>query len=113
MEPAIAFCLRTHEEPALEVRVNFGVFAGRDVTPAEIETLAHDLRGELPEFSVVAEDRHEFGNDVEAVLHQVVIEVARENATDDPQALCDRIVELADEWASACIAARHSDLADL
>jgi hypothetical protein len=113
MEPAIAFCVREHEDPALEVRVNFGVFAGRDVTRAEIDDLARSLHDELPSFSIVAEDRHEFGGDVEASLHQVVIEVERENAGNDPSALCDRVVELADEWAAACIAARHSDLADL
>jgi hypothetical protein len=113
MEPAIAFCVREHEDPALEVRVNFGIFAGRDVTPAEIDDLAHTLRDELPSFSIVAEERHEFGGDVEASLHQVVIEVEREHAGDDPAALCDRMVELADEWAAACIAARHSGLADI
>lgn len=113
MDPAIAFCVREHEDPALEVRVNFGVFAGRDVTPAEIDDLAHSLRDELLSFSIVAEDRHEFGGDVEATLHQVVIEVAREHAGADPAVLCDRVVEVADEWATACIAARHSDLADL
>jgi hypothetical protein len=113
MDPAIAFCVREHEDPALEVRVNFGVFAGRDVTRAEIDDLARSLRSELPSFAVVAEERHEFGGDVEASLHQVVIEVEREHTGDDPAALCDRLVELADEWANACIAARHSDVADL
>src|SRR3954468_7582915 len=113
MDPAIAFCVREHDEPALEVRVNFGVFAGRDVTAAEIDQLAHELRDEVPSFSIVAEDRHEFGGDVEAALHQVVIEVERAHAGDDASVLCDRIVERADEWATACIAARHSDLADL
>jgi hypothetical protein len=113
MDPAIAFCVREHEDPALEVRVNFGVFAGRDVTPAEIDDLARSLRDELPAFSIVSEERHEFGGDVEASLHQVVIEVERAHAGDDASALCDRIVGMADEWVAACIAARHSDLADL
>src|SRR4051794_37095396 len=113
MEPAIAFCVREHDDPALEVRVNFGVFAGRDVTGAEIDDLARGLRDEVESFSIVAEERHEFGGDVEASLHQVVIEVSQEHAGDQPDVLCDRLVELADEWASACIAARHSDLADL
>jgi hypothetical protein len=113
MDPAIAFCVREHEDPALEVRVNFGVFAGRSVTNAEIDDLARELRDELPSFSIVAEERHEFGGDVEASLHQVVIEVAREHAGDDLAALCDRLVELADGWTNACIATRNSDLADL
>jgi hypothetical protein len=110
MDPAIAICIRHHEEPALEVRVNFGVFAGRDVTPAEIDELARDLRAHADSFSIVAEERHEFAGDVEASLHQVVIEVERQHAGSDPDALCDRIVELADEWAEACIADRQSDL---
>jgi hypothetical protein len=113
MDPAIAFCVREHDDPALEIRVNFGVFAGRQATPAEIDDLARDLREEVPAFSVIAEERHEFGGDVEASLHQVVIEVERPYAGSNPDELCDRIVEIADEWATACIAARSSDLADL
>ncbi|HZT52776.1 MAG TPA: hypothetical protein VE995_00165, partial [Gaiellaceae bacterium] len=58
-EPAVALRVREHDEPAVEVRVNFGVFAGRHTTPAEIEGLAALLRELVPEFSVVAEDRHE------------------------------------------------------
>lgn len=112
MEPAIAFCVREHEEPALEVRVNFGVFAGRQATPAEIDQLARALRPVVGEFSVVAEERHEFGGDVEASVHQVVIEVARGFVGDDRDAFCDRLVQIADAWASECFAARHSDLAD-
>lgn len=113
MDPAIAFSVREHDDPALEIRVNFGVFAGRQATPAEIDNLARDLRDEVSLFSVVAEERHEFDGDVEASLHQVVIEVDRTHAGDDPDVLCERIVELADEWASACIADRHTGLADL
>src|ERR1700687_1887351 len=64
MEPAVAFRLRDHERPTLEVRVNFGVFAARNATPAEIDDLARELRGELASFTIVAEERHEFGNDV-------------------------------------------------
>jgi hypothetical protein len=113
MDPTVAFCVREHEDPALEVRVNFGVFAGRHVTNAEIDRLAHSLRDELPSFSVVAEERHEFGGDSEASLHQVVIEVGREQSGGDPSALCDRIVELADAWATDCFETRHLDVSDL
>jgi hypothetical protein len=35
-EPALAFATRTFEPPALEIRVDFGMFAGREATPAEI-----------------------------------------------------------------------------
>jgi|SRR5579872_1535222 len=110
VEPAIAFRVRAHDEPAVEVRVNFGVFAGRHATPAEIDHLAHALREEVAAFSIVAEDRHEFGGDVEAAVHQVVIEVPREHAGDAPDELAERIVSAAGTWADACIADRQVGL---
>ena len=33
----MAFAVHRHEPPAIEVRVNFGVFAGREATHAEIK----------------------------------------------------------------------------
>jgi hypothetical protein len=112
-DPAIAFCVRQHDEPALEIRVNFGVFAGRDVTPAEIDDLARQLRPEIDEFSVIAEERHEFGGVVEASVHQVRIEVARDAIRGDADELCDKIVETAGQWAEACFAARHAEVTEL
>jgi hypothetical protein len=109
-EPAIALRVREHEEPAVEVRVNFGVFAGRMVTPAEIDDLAAVLRELAPEFSILSEERHEFGGSVEASVHQVVVEVPREHAGDSPDVLAERIVLAANGWALDCIAERHSDL---
>lgn len=106
-EPSIALRVREHEDPALEVRVNFGVFAGRHATPAEIDDLARQLRGLVPSFAVVAEDRHEFGGAVEASLHQVVIEIPQEHAGEEPDVLAERVVLTAGEWATACIASRH------
>ena len=114
IEPAIAFCVRQHDEPALEVRVNFGVFAGRDVTPAEIDDLARHLHHELEDFSVIAEERHEFSGSVEASVHQVRIEVERDamrGGTVDE--LCDRVVAAAETWAQACIAERHAEVFEL
>jgi len=57
IEQAIAF--PTETEPAgLELRINFGVFAGRDATPAELEELAKLLVPQVGEVSLVAEQRH-------------------------------------------------------
>ena len=78
-EPAISLRVQEHEEPGIEVRVNFGVFAGRHATPAEIDELASSLKELVPEFTVVAENRHEFADEVEAALHQVVIAVEQEH----------------------------------
>jgi hypothetical protein len=93
--------------PPLVVRVNFGVFAGRNATQAEIEDLARELAGEIDSFAVVAEDRHEFGDDVEASLRQIVIELPA--ASDD---LEDRVLRIAETWARECIHSR-SNLGDL
>ena len=112
MDPAIAFRVPAHAGPALEVRVNFGVYAGRNATAAEIADLAHVLRDEAARFTVIAEERHEFGNDVETSLHQVVIEIERENADDLSDETCERIVDTANRWATACVASR-SELGEL
>lgn len=112
MDPAIAFRIHPHEGPALEVRVNFGVYAGRNATPAEIDDLARALRSDISRFTVIAEARHEFGDDVETSLHQVVIEVDRQNGSDLSDETCARIVAMANSWAADCIASR-SELGEL
>jgi hypothetical protein len=106
VDPAIAFLVPPHERPSLEVRVNFGMYAGRNATAAEIDDLARSLRTELPAFSIAAEDRHQFGDDVETALHQVVIEVDHQNAAALSDEVCERVVETASRWAAACIASR-------
>ena len=95
----------------VEVRVNFGLFAGRNATQAEIDDLARTLHGELASFTIIAEERHEFGGDSEASLRQVVIAVERA-AVADVDATCDLIVAEAEKWARACIASR-SELGEL
>lgn len=107
MEPPVAFRVRDHERPALEVRVNFGVFAQRQATPAEIDDLARALKELAPSFEIVAEERHEFGGDVETSLHQVVVEI---ETVDDELAIA--VVTAAERWAKECFAARRSDLGD-
>src|SRR2546423_14151882 len=106
MEPELAFVTRAHDVPGLEIRVNFGVFAGRDATPAELEELAHALVPELDDVTVVSEQRHEVGEEVEASLHQVRIEVAEDHLPTDSgerEELCDRLLEAVTAWAEACI----------
>jgi hypothetical protein len=106
-EPAISLFVRDHDEPGIEVRVNFGVFAGRHATPAEIDELAASLRGFLPSFAIVSEERHEFADAVEASVHQVVVEVPQEHAGGETDVLAQQIVMAANGWALECIASRH------
>ena len=108
----LAFAVQPNRPPA-EVRVNFGMFAGRQATPAEVDNLARALHEQFESFTIVAEQRHQFGGAVEASIHQVVVEVEREVASDDISAMCDRVVEIADQWVGDCVAARQTDVAEI
>jgi hypothetical protein len=105
----IAFVAEPRAGSAVEVRVNFGIFAGRDVTNAEIDDLARLLLPEVPEVSIVAEERHEIDRDVEVSVHQVRIELAADALPPDADTaeLADRVAAIAGRWAEGCIAERH------
>jgi hypothetical protein len=92
------------------VRINFGVFAGRTVTPAEIDDLAGRVSDLVPAFAIVAEERHEFAHGVEASVHQVVVAVPREHADPEAGVLAERIVLEANGWALDCIESRRAEL---
>jgi hypothetical protein len=114
-EPSIAFATRSLEPPALEIRVNFGMYAGREATPAEIEELGGALLDKVTEVAIVAEERHEIGPHSKAALHQVRIEVVGHDLPDDEHRLDElrgRLIEAAERWARDCIAHRHVELSD-
>ena len=114
-QPAIAFATRTFEPPALEIRVNFGMFAGREATPAEIDDLATALLHKVTEVAIVAEDRHEIGAHSEASVHQVRIEVSGNELPpldQDVDELRGRLIEVAESWARRCASQRHVELAE-
>jgi len=60
VENVIAFAV-DQDPSGLEIRVNFGIFAGRDATSAELEELGKLLVPEAGEVSIVGEQRHESG----------------------------------------------------
>jgi len=110
-EPRIAFCVSRQDSPPLEVRVNFGVFAGRRVTPAEIDELGRFLLDEIGAVTIVAEDRYELDPSLETSVHIVRIELAARQipANDlDRRRLEHTLVERAEHWARACIADRSA-----
>jgi hypothetical protein len=111
----MAFAVREHDQPAIEVRINFGVFAGRDATPAEIDRLAQWLLDEVGEVSIISEERHEIDAQVEASVHQVRIELSNGVPDDEVgrRALETRILERAEHWARQCVAERHVGSAEL
>jgi hypothetical protein len=109
----LAFAVHEHEPPALEVRVNFGMFAGREATPAEIDELATQLLEKVGSVSIVSEERHEIDSHSEAAVHQVRIEVNSDALPEDRarrEELAGRLIETAERWAGACIADRHVEL---
>jgi hypothetical protein len=114
--PSLAFVADRDDAPEIDVRVNFGIFAGRAATPAEIDRLAEWLLDGLDTVTIVCEERHVIGGDAEASVHQVRIELAADAVpagAADRQALAERLVERADYWARSCIATRGGDNADL
>jgi hypothetical protein len=110
----IAFAART-EPPGLEIRINFGVFAGREATPAELDDLARELLPDVGEVSVVAEQRHEVSEDSEVALHQVRVEISGDRLPtelEDAEELETRLLAGAERWARLCIADRHAELTE-
>lgn len=108
-EPALAFATRAFEPPVLEIRVNFGLFAGREATPAEIEALGAELRERVDELTIVAEERHELGSHSEASVHQVRIEISGDDLPPEDRLdeLRGRLIEIAERWARRCVSDRH------
>jgi hypothetical protein len=87
-----------------DIRVNFGMFAGREATQAEVDELARALLAEAEAVTVVAEHRTIADRDSEAAVHQIRIELGKED--------CERSLLLVERWAEACIAERHIELTD-
>ncbi len=85
-----------------DIRVNFGVFAGREATAAEIDDLARLLLAELESVTIVSEQRYIVDREMEASVHQIRIEPG----TGDVAAL----VAIAATWAEACITERHAEV---
>jgi hypothetical protein len=112
----IVFAVHEHDPPALEVRVNFGMFAGRDATPAEIDVLGERLLAKVGSVSIVSEERHEIDSRSEAAVHQVRIEIGADSLPEDRsrrEELAGRLIETAERWAEECIASRRVELTEL
>ena len=88
-----------------DIRVNFGMFAGREATRAEIDDLANTLLGEVEAITIVAEQRTVADREMEASVHQIRIELDEDA---DPQ----RPLLIAERWAEACVAERHAEITE-
>jgi hypothetical protein len=115
VEETIAFIADEHPT-GVQIRINFGVHAGRDATSAELEELGKLLVPEAGEVSIVGEERHEMTEGAEVVLRQVRVAVAPEQVPDnltERRAFCEKLVGLAEIWARQCINERRSEITEL
>ena len=97
------------EEPELilvaddgAIVVNFGVFSGREATPAELDRLAHELLKDVTAGEIVAEQRLRFDRRMEGAVYQVRVEIPPEQV--DRR---DTVVRTVENWAQSCIAERR------
>jgi hypothetical protein len=107
--PSVAFVPEPSAGPAVEIVVNFGVFAGRAASPAEIDRLGEWLLDTTSAVTIVCEERHEIGGHAEGTVHQVRIAIPADCVPVDPaerEQLGDRLLDRATYWARACIAGR-------
>ena len=106
-EPLLVFA---PELPAIELCVNFGLFAGREVTAAEIDELARELLSKVARVSIVSERHYEIGADAEGAVHQLRVQIGAHALSSEPDlAELRRLLELTERWAAACIATRNRD----
>ncbi len=114
-QPQLAFLAQPEDVAALEIRINFGVFAGRAATPAELDHLAEWLLDEVGEVTIIAEERHEVDANVEASVLQVRVRLTDATIPSDKRqrdALARRVLDRADHWARLCVAERHAEIAE-
>ncbi len=91
-------------DPDGDIRVNFGVFAGREAAQAEIDELAHILLEEFEPVTIIVEQRTIVDREMEASVHQVRVELG----DSDPA----RPLLIVEQWAEVCIAERHAEISE-
>jgi hypothetical protein len=104
-QPTLVFVDEPEGDGELELVVNFGIFSGREATPAEVERLAHELLEELESVEIICEQRYEFDREVEARVYRIRVE--------PPAGTAGRVGELrgiVDAWAQDCIGERRITL---
>lgn len=101
-QPTLVFVGAAEEEADVELIVNFGVFSGRQATPAEVERLAQTLLEELESVEIICEQRYEFDREVEATVYRVRVEVPPGDARRTPE-----LREMIQDWAHECIGERR------
>jgi hypothetical protein len=106
LEPEGVISWGTGPAVALSFSVNFGVFAGREVSRVELERLSQVLLAMVEAVSITAENRFEFGKSSVASLHQVRVEIDHDElpvGEGDVEHLRAQIAEALASWLRYCL----------
>lgn len=99
--PELVFLSPT-SDGLLELVVNFGIYAGREATPAEVERLARTYLAGVDPLEVVCEQRYEFAGEAEATVYRIRVFAPRASGGAEP------LREAVAAWAADCIDERRS-----
>jgi hypothetical protein len=105
-----AFVLEPVEPLPLQIRVNFGIFTGRDATRPELERLASRVLERTGSTSVIAQQRYVSSPEQTACLHEVLIEVPPdgiERSGFELETLEELLLADARTWLEECV--EHPD----
>jgi hypothetical protein len=101
-EPALVF--PSERTDGRELIVNFGVYGGREATPAEIDRLGDTLLAAAERFEVVCETRYAFDREHRASVYRIRVEIPADAA---PDAAIEAARAAVEEWAQDCIDERR------
>lgn len=105
-EPEAVFASQRRAIPALAFTVNFGVFAGREVSQHEIERLGEALLDVADGASITAENRYEVGARVAGSIHQVRVEIDKDRMPEGEfpiDARRHRLAQTLERWLAQCV----------
>ena len=97
-EPTLVF---TDDGAAGAVVCNFGMYAGREATPAEIERLGEALLVDVAAVEVVCEHRYEFDRERRGTVYQIRVAVPGGGPG------TARLAERVEAWARECMDERR------
>ncbi len=100
-DPTLVFT--AEGEGPLTVVCNFGMHAGREATPAEIDRLGGVLLHEVEPFEIVAEQRYGFDAERSSAVYQVRVELP----DDAERVLVPAVAGAVETWALDCIDERR------
>jgi hypothetical protein len=99
-QPELVF-LSSGPDGLAELVVNFGVYSGRQATPAEVERLARQLLERVGAVEIVCEQRYEFTAEAEATVFRVRVSVPGAGH------LAGELRDVVAAWAEDCIEERY------